>query len=418
MMRADNDASQEPAEQSAFQPSVARNRGGECVADGLRCAMAQQRMRIALVYESGEPGGAERMLLQLADRLRARGHYVLPVGPDDTDPWLHTELQQAGFEPATFHIRGPADPTCLATIIWHLRRHRIDVVNSHAFFAAVYGGAAAWLLRTPHVITMHGSRYHTRQQRRRTALRWSAKRSRAIVGVSAATASELADGLGLPRSAVQVVYNGVPNQPGDRERVRRELGLNPDEQLIVAVGSLFPVKGHAVLLRALELLRHDDVRGWRAAIAGIGGEEHSLRHFIDARSLDDRVTLLGFRRDVPDLLAAADIYVMPSLYEGSPLSLMEAMFAGKAIAASATGGIPELVSNAEEALLTNPGDASELAASLRLLLADPALRARLGVAARRRAASQFTLDRMTDEYEQLYAACMKEGTPGSLVQRA
>jgi glycosyltransferase involved in cell wall biosynthesis len=360
-------------------------------------------MRIAQVCESGEPGGAETMMLQLAEELRRRGHEVLPLGPENADPWLHAEFRRAGFEPATFPVRGPADPACLAAITRFLHRRRVDVVHSHAFFAAVYGGAAAWLLRKPHVITMHGSRYYLNRRRRRAALRWSARRSRAVVAVSSATAAELAAGIGLPPTAVRVVYNGVPYRPGDRTRMRRELGLAPDELFIVAIGSLFPVKGHVVLLRALAALGDAaDAPRWRAAIAGIGGEEGALRAFIDDHRLGDRVSLLGFRSDVPDVLAAADVYAMPSLYEGAPLGLMEAMFAGKAIAASAVGGIPELVSHGREALLTPPGDAGALAASLRSLLPDPERRARLGRAAQRRAASQFTLERMTDEYERLY----------------
>ena len=343
-------------------------------------------------------------MLQLAEELRRRGHDVLPIGPANCDPWLRGEFLRAGFRPQTFPVRGPVDPTCLAAIVWLLRRHSIDVVHSHAFLAAVYGGAAAWLLRKPHVITMHGSRYYAGRRRRLMALRWSVRRSRATVGVSAATAAELASGLRLPPNAVRVVYNGVPRQNGDRERVRRDLALEPDQLLIVATGSLFPVKGHRVLLQALVQLREGPpLPQWRAAIAGIGGEEGSLRAFINDHGLADRVTLLGFRSDVVDLLAAADVYAMPSLYEGSPLALMEAMFAGKAIAASSTGGIPELVAHGDEALLSSPGDATALATSLRSLLLDPARRARIGLAAQRRAESRFTLERMTDEYEQLYA---------------
>ena len=322
------------------------------------------------------------MMLQLAEELRRRGHDVLPIGPADADPWLHGEFRRSGFEPATFSMRAPADPGCLATIVRLLHGHRVDVVHSHAFLAAVYGGAAAWLLRKPHVITMHGSRYYLDRRRRRVALRWSARHSRAVVGVSSATAAQLVTGLGLPPSAVRVVYNGVAYQPGDRGRQRRELGLSASELLVTAVGSLFPVKGHAVLLRALRQLRDaEGVPPWRAVIAGIGGEQATLQEYIDQHRLADRVTLLGFRADVPDLLAATDVYVMPSLYEGSPLALMEAMFAGRAIAASRTGGIPELVSHDAEALLTAPGDERALAASIHTLLCDADRRARLGRAA-------------------------------------
>jgi glycosyltransferase involved in cell wall biosynthesis len=361
------------------------------------------KLRVALFCESGEPGGAERMMLQLAEQLRERGHEILPLGPEDGDPWLATQYRAAGFDPATYSLRSAADPLCLAQVMRTLRRHRIDVVHSHDYFAAVYGAAAAWLLRKPHVITMHGTRYYTERPHRRVALKWGATHSRALVGVSAATADELATTLRLPRSAVRVIYNGVTARAGNGEAVRRELQLREEERLVVAVGSLFPVKGHVVLLRALRRLANDDgVPPWRAAVAGIGGEEGALRTFIAEHGLTDRVHLLGLRSDVPDLLAAADVYAMPSLSEGSPLALMEAMFAGTAIVASRTGGIPELVSDDDDALLTPPGDDAALAAALGRLLSDADLRVRLGAAARRRAQSRFTNERMTDEYERLY----------------
>jgi glycosyltransferase involved in cell wall biosynthesis len=362
------------------------------------------RLRIALLCESGEPGGAESMMLELGKDLRARGHEVLPIAPANGDPWLATQFRLSGFEPETFSVRAAADPVALARVTRVLQRHRVDVVHSHDYYAAVYGATAAWLLGKPHVITMHGTRYHVGRARRRFALRWSAMHSRALVGVSSATATELATELRLPRASVRVVYNGVTHRPGDRERVRRELNLPPDGLLILAVGSLFPVKGHIVLLKALaELAKGADAPRWKAAIAGSGREEAALRGFIGQRGLSDRVHLLGFRTDVPDLLAAADVYALPSLSEGTPLALLEAMFAGRAVVASRVGGIPELVGHHEEALLARPGDPSDLAESLMALLADAGLRARLAEAARRRAESRFTLERMTDEYERLYA---------------
>ncbi len=342
-------------------------------------------------------------MLQLAEELRERGHGVIPIGPADGDPWLADQFRSAGFEPEAYTLRGPVDPLCVGQLVGMLRRHRIDVVHSHDFFAAVYGGAAAWLLGKPHVITMHGTRYYLAHARRRLSLRWSALRSRAFVGVSAATADELATALRLPRSAVRVVYNGVPRRPGDGERVRHELGVGAGELLVLAVGSLFPVKGYRVLVDALgTIAAKAGGPPWRAVIAGVGDEETPLRTAIRGRRLDERVRLLGFRDDVADLLAAADVYVMPSLSEGSPLALMEAMFAGKAIVASRTGGIPELVTHDEEAVLVGPGDATELATALEVLFANADLRRRLGAAAQRRAASSFTLERMTDEYERLY----------------
>jgi glycosyltransferase involved in cell wall biosynthesis len=201
-----------------------------------------------------------------------------------------------------------------------------------------------------------------------------------------------------------VIHNGIRQEAGDRERVRRELGLGEGELLIVAVGNLYPVKGHAGLIDAVTGLaaRATDLPPWRLAIAGRGAEEARLRQMTAERRLDGRVQLLGFREDAADVIAAADVFALPSLSEGLPLALAEAMFAGKAIVASSVGGIPEIVNDGVEALLTPSGDAAALASRLESVLRDGALRARLGDAARRRAEERLSVERMTDEYERIY----------------
>jgi glycosyltransferase involved in cell wall biosynthesis len=185
--------------------------------------------------------------------------------------------------------------------------------------------------------------------------------------------------------------------------LRRELGVLPNELLIVAVGNLYPVKGHAVLLRALAGLVHDaPATPWRLAIAGRGEAEAALRSFASEAGIADRVHLLGFRTDVADILAAADVFVMPSLSEGLPLALVEAMSASLPIVASDVGGIPEVVERDAEALLTPPDDAGAIAEALARLLADADMRAALGAAAGRRALRDFGVERMGDAYERLY----------------
>jgi glycosyltransferase involved in cell wall biosynthesis len=188
--------------------------------------------------------------------------------------------------------------------------------------------------------------------------------------------------------------------------VRRELSIGEAEVLIAAVGNLYAVKGHIVLLRALARLEDSGAQlpRWRVAIAGRGAEEAALRDFATVRGWAERVHLLGFREDAADVVAAADVFAMPSLSEGLPLAIIEAMFAGRAIVASRTGGIPEVVTDGAEALLAAPGDDADLAERLHVVLTSRDLRARLGDAAHRRAAFGFTLERMADEYERIYYA--------------
>jgi glycosyltransferase involved in cell wall biosynthesis len=358
---------------------------------------------IALMLESDGPGGAEQMLLHLAEELRRRGHEVVPVGPATGCGWLAGEFRVRGFEPTTFRLRRAIDPSCVAGLAETFRTRRVELAHSHEFTMAVYGAAAARRTGIPHLITMHGGRGSAARWRRRVALRWACRASAGVVAVSKPTRVELQRFLGSS-TRIEVVANGVPRRDGSREHLRRELGIGDTEVLVVAVGNLYPVKGHEVLLRALDQVKTGPP--WRLAIAGRGEELERLGAMAEARGWAGRVHLLGYRADIPDILAAADIFAMPSLSEGLPLALIEAMFAGRAIVASNVGGIPDAVEDGREALLVPPGDATALGAALQRLLSSPTLRASLGTAAQRRAESEFTTARMADQYEDLYRSLL------------
>jgi glycosyltransferase involved in cell wall biosynthesis len=366
-------------------------------------ARSQRALTIALMLESDGPGGAERMLLQLAGELRDRGHTVVPVGPARGCGWLAGEFRALGFQPETFLLRRPLDWGCVRGLVGMLRKRRVDVVHSHEFTMAVYGAAAAGRVGVPHVITMHGGRGYQARWRRRLALRWAAGRSRVTVAVSRSTAWEMEAALGMRPGSVVIIPNGIRFQPGDPAPVRTELRLEAGQQLILAVGNLYEVKGHMVLLQALAELHSAGLpERWHLAIAGRGSEEGALRAFIRSAGLDGRVTLLGYREDIPNLLAAADLWVMPSLSEGLPLALVEAMFARKPIVASGVGGIPEVVTSGEQALLVPPSDPGALARASRRLLSDRPFALTLGAAAEQLARERFGVDRMADAYETLY----------------
>jgi glycosyltransferase involved in cell wall biosynthesis len=364
-------------------------------------------LSVALLIESDGPAGAEMMMLQLAEALRDRGHAVCPVGPGNGCGWLADEFRRRGFTPEQFVIRRDLDWRCLLGLVSMLRRRRVDIIHSHDFMMAVYGAAAAALLRRPHVITMHGGRYFAGRWSRRVALRWATARAAAAVAVSADLQADLATVLRRPRATIHVLHNGIRAAVGSPDGVRRGLGIGAEEPLIVAIGNLYPVKGHLVLLQALRVLRENPASApCHVAIAGRGEEEATLRAYAAAQGLAPYVHLLGYRADVADLLAAADVFALPSLSEGVPLALLEAMFAGKGIAASAVGGVPEVVTPEREALLVPPDDPLSLATALARLLEDRALRRRLGEAARQRAEQAFTVDTMVDAYVRLYASAV------------
>ena len=140
----------------------------------------------------------------------------------------------------------------------------------------------------------------------------------------------------------------------------------------------------------------------RLAIAGRGEDEQRLRSIAHDAGIAPRMHLLGFRSDASDILAAGDVFVMPSLSEGLPLALIEAMATGLAIVASDVGGIPEVVARGREAVLVPAASPTALAAAIRALLDDPVRRAALGAAAQRRAHRDFSVAGMADAYEALY----------------
>ncbi|HEX6788610.1 MAG TPA: glycosyltransferase family 4 protein [Gaiellaceae bacterium] len=218
------------------------------------------------------------------------------------------------------------------------------------------------------------------------------------IAVSDAIATALVERLGWPRRKIEVIRNSIPveryGQARDAE-LYRALSGNSADFVFLTAARLDAQKGLDVLLRAAA-----SVEGARFVIAGSGNERERLEQVAG-----ENVSFLGHRDDIGALLAASDAFVLPSLFEGTPLSLLEAMAAGKAIVATAIAGVEELVHDDESALLVPPGDSDALAAALRRIVAEPELRARLGASARRRVETEFAIEpntrRMMNIYEQL-----------------
>lgn len=348
-------------------------------------------------------GGAEVLILNMADELLRRGRRVVCVLPDK-DGWLPQALQERSVPICRYTIRRPVDLQCLQDIADHLRDERVDVVHSHEFAMAVYGTAAAHRLRIPHVISLHGNQRMLDRLRRRMALRWAIRNSSATVAVSHATQVHVHERLGMREPGVQVIRNGVPVPEGDRLSTRKSLGISPHELLFFGAGSLVERKGFHVLVEALGRLSRDGrlPERWALLIAGEGSYQATIEETIARENLGDRVRLLGYRLDIADLQAAADVFCMPSLWEGLPLAVLEGMFAGNPIIATRTSGIPEAISHGVEGLLVEPGNAAELASAIDELVQNRDRAANLGRAAHQRAHAEFTIEIMTDRYEALY----------------
>ncbi|HJU44116.1 MAG TPA: glycosyltransferase [Vicinamibacterales bacterium] len=363
--------------------------------------MGVSGLRIAHLIESDGPGGAERVVAQLAAGLQSAGVETVVFLPAHGEGWLAEQLRGSGVAIEHFHVDRPVSPACGRSLTDAFRRRGITVAHSHEFSMAVYGAWAAWRARIPHVITMHGGRYYAGRLRRRLAMRAAIAASARTVAVSAALARALSDDLGVQPSRIDMIPNGVAYEPPQRVTLRAELRLQPDDRLIVCVGNLYAVKGHQHLIDAVAQLaqRHPSLH---LAIAGRGELEDELAAQAQSRGIAGRVHLLGLRSDVSAILAAADIFAMPSLSEGLPMALLEAMFAARPIVATDVGEVAVALAHGDAGVLVEPGNAGALAGAIEGLLIDPRRSRELGDRARRRAVAEYDVSRMVRRYHATY----------------
>jgi glycosyltransferase involved in cell wall biosynthesis len=226
-----------------------------------------------------------------------------------------------------------------------------------------------------------------------------------VLSVSETLKRELCRTIGFAPHRIKVVPNGVDAQrfrPLEDSTVRRaEFAGTPDELVIGTVGHLAAVKDYPTLLRAVGVL-HGRGIPCRTIIAGEGEERATLQQLATDLSIRDRVILTGKRDDVPELLNTFDVFALPSLHEGMPNAVMEAMACGIPVVATRVGGVPELITDGLTGFLTTPRDAGALADVLTSLARDRHLRRRVGAAGRERILGQFTLDRMVGTYSANY----------------
>jgi len=368
-----------------------------------RSASGVAGLRLAHLIESDGPGGAERVVAALATAMQGAGAENIVFLPAEGEGWLGRQLEGSGVAIEYFRIERPVSVSCARSLTQAFRRLRIDLAHSHEFSMAIYGGWAARRAGIPHVITMHGSRYYADRLRRRLALAAAIALSERTVAVSMPLARQMSRDLWIPRSRLVTIPNGVRYEAAERSTLRKDLRLGPADRLLVAVGNLYPVKGHEHLVDALALLadRHPHLH---LAISGRGELEHALTSRARSRRLEGRVHLLGLRSDIPAILAAADIFVLPSLSEGLPLALLEAMFAGCPIVASDVGEVGVALGRGDAGMLVKSGDSAALAAAIDLLLHDPQGARDLGRRAASRALAEYDVSHMTRRYVSVYEA--------------
>jgi glycosyltransferase involved in cell wall biosynthesis len=279
-----------------------------------------------------------------------------------------------------------------------LRQERVEIFHAHLNWslACTAGLLAAALARIPAIATVQ--LWGETQNGAMIPLLRTASRSIVArhIGVSSEIGERLTSEFGLLSERVRVVHNGVPMRSPERGASQQALRPGNSAQ-VVTVARLELQKDHMSLLRAAAMLP-----GVRFIFAGEGPERANLEDRVARLGLGNRVIFLGQRDDVPHLLASSDLFVLPSLHEGLPLALLEAMALGLPVVASSIGGIREVVTDGKTGLLVPPGDPVALAGAIGRLFDDPELARRLSTAAQESVRERFSVEAMVHGVSDIY----------------
>lgn len=371
-----------------------------------------QKKVILHVIDALNIGGAQELLVLLADKTPKSAYQTLVcvIQPDVT---LKSRIESKG---ATVFCLNRSRPSifcpgkfftyfCLniRDIVSLCKQHRVDVVHCHLSDAEFIGIPAGWLYGARRVIsTVHYPALlperkpgDVRNYFRITAARLTYHLANAVVAVSNDVARQLKNVFRLSPAKIKVIINGI-----DVEAIHRTLPnpvhlpslcALPGQRLITSVGRLMPPKGHGYLISAMPHLI-SQVDNVRLLLAGDGDLKASLEQLCQDLKVQDVISFLGSRSDVPDILALSDVFVLPSVSEGTSLALLEAMAASKPIVATDIPGNRTVLSHGHNCLLVPPRDPEKLAEAISFLLDHPKIAAEYGLNAYQDACQRFNID--------------------------
>ncbi len=342
--------------------------------------------------------GAIRHCYDLTCELALRGHRV--VLGHKAGAWIASQPVPPGVELLEVTLkRRPAEIRRVAAL---LREREIEVMHTHTSSAHATGAILSFFYKIPRVATSHGTFF---QPHWRLCDR--------VIAPSRATARFQRWVNLVPRKRIEVIPNFINPRRLAPARTRGEtrefLGIDGNRFVILTVGEVFHRKNQELLVKALPAL----IAGATAPplVLLVGKEDPAYRRLLDAAiqryGVDGHIRLLGQRSDIPDLLAASDVFCLPSRSEVMPIALLESMAAGLPPVATNVGGVAELVRDGTDGLITRSGDAPGLAAALLRLQRDAALRSAMSQAGRENVAASYSPEACVSRIEECYRQCRR-----------
>jgi len=363
-------------------------------------------LRVAHVLKTTGLSGAESHLLTLSGGLRAEGfesRLIVLVDQRRPPTALIEAARAANVQIDTVPLTSDLDVAVIPKIAALLKLARTQIVHTHMIHGDLYGTLAARLAGLTVVQSRHNDDRFRRRWAVRLLTRWLAAQAKTVIAISDSVAAFVRDVEGVPGSKIVRIHYGLDPaqvtakaQPG---ALRAELGLSNDVPLVGAVGRLTEQKGFRYLLKAFAMVRQSLPQA-QLVIAGDGPP--GQRSALEAQSIPGSVHFLGWRSDVPSLMADIDVLAVPSLWEGFGLVTLEAMALNKPVVASRVSALPEIVADGETGLLVPPADPMALAGALCAFLADKAKARAMGERGRARLEKEFTVQRMARQHAAVY----------------
>lgn len=376
-------------------------------------------IRIALLATSIDFGGIEQVLLNLLRHMDAAVEFfpLVFTRTDAKETTFFDHMRAMNLPHGTIYVNA-FKPKYLnaahnvAEARGILRQQRFDLIHSHGYRADVIGIMLSKWLRLPLVSTCHGFVPNDRRLRFYNSLdTYILRHFDSVVAVSDQMKKDLVAS-GVPATRIQVIANAVSSgvdgaSPEKRAAVREQLGIRNADFVFGYVGRLSEEKGLDYLLRAAG----DRPAGQAAArilLVGDGPRRQELEQHARARGIDDRVHFVGFQSDTSAWYQAMDAFVLPSLTEGTPMALLEAMAQGLPVVATSVGGVPAVVTHRENGLLVPPGDSDSLLAAMNEVARDCALRNQLSAGAIRTVRDRYGVEAWTGKMRDLYRTTAQE----------
>ena len=351
-----------------------------------------------------EVGGTERMLSYLVRGLD-KEKFNVSIACLTHGGAVADELSADGFDVTALNMKGKLDFGVLARLYQLIKEKKVSILHTYLFHANFLGRIVGKLAGVPVIISSERI-MGLEGKHRMIANKLTSPLASALSCNAEAVKKFMVEEIGLPAAKITVIHNGVDTEKFgisiDKNKVREKLGISADEVTCITVARLDGQKGIEILIDAAK--KNPKIK---FLIAGDGPLREELENKSKSKG-SENILFLGLRRDIPELLQAADIFILPSHWEGFPNVVLEAMAASLPVIATNTSGTPEAVIDGETGMLVKPGDARQLAEAVKHMSSEPELMKEMGKRGRERAVKFFSLEEMIKKNEELYERLIEE----------